>query len=114
MGVIKMTGKAGVGNDQENQTRAVRNRGENSQQPVLLEFYASWCPRCAMMEDVVEEFASENRGGIKVCQIDEADAVLLMEQYGIDRVPSFLAFIKGKVTGAVTGVVSREVLERLF
>jgi len=28
MGVIKMTGKAGVGNDQENQTRAVRNRGE--------------------------------------------------------------------------------------
>ena len=87
---------------------------KNSQQPVLLEFYASWCPRCAMMEDVVEEFASENRGGIKVCQIDEADAVLRMEQYGIDRVPSFLAFIKGKVTGALTGVVSREVLERLF
>ena len=55
-----------------------------------------------------------NRGGIKVCQIDEADAVLLMEQYGIDRVPSFLAFIKGKVTGALTGVVLREVLESWF
>ncbi len=86
----------------------------DSQQPVLLEFYASWCPRCAMMEDVVEEFASANRGKIKVCRIDEADAALLMDQYGIDRVPTFLAFSSGKLTGAVVGAVSREVLEKLF
>ncbi len=83
-------------------------------QPVLLEFYASWCPRCAMMDDVLEEFASANRGKIKVCRIDEADAALLMEEYGIDRVPSFLAFSGGRVTGAVVGVVSQEVLEKLF
>lgn len=86
----------------------------HSQQPVLLEFYASWCPRCAMMDDVLEEFASANNGKIKVCRIDEADAALLMEQYGVDRVPSFLAFSGGKVTGAVVGVVPREVLEKLF
>lgn len=83
-------------------------------QPVLLEFYAPWCPRCAMMEDVLEEFALSNRGKIKVCRIDEADAAMLMDQYGIDRVPSFLAFSGGRVTGAVVGVVSEKVLEKLF
>ena len=51
-----------------------------------------------MMDDVLEEFASANRGKIKVCRIDEADAALLMEEYGIDRVPSFLAFSGGRVT----------------
>ena len=75
-------------------------------QPVLLEFYASWCPRCAMMDDVLEEFASANRGKIKVCRIDEADAALLMEEYGIDRVPSFLAFSGGRVTAVKAGTAT--------
>lgn len=82
--------------------------------PVLLEFYASWCPRCAMMEDVLEQFASANSGRIKVCRIDEEDSALLMERYGVDRVPAFLAFSGGEVTGAVVGVVSADVLEKLF
>lgn len=86
----------------------------DSRLPVLLEFYASWCPRCAMMEDVLEQFASENSGTIKVCRIDEESVALLMEQYGVDRVPAFLAFSGGEVTGAVVGIVSKEVLTALF
>lgn len=87
---------------------------KKSRRPVLLEFYASWCPRCAMMDDVLEEFESVHRGRIKVCRINEADAALLMERYGIDRVPAFLAFSGGKVTGVTAGVVSKTVLEKLF
>ena len=55
-----------------------------------------------------------HRGRIKVCRINEADAALLMERYGIDRVPAFLAFSGGKVTGVTAGVVSKAVLEKLF
>ena len=87
---------------------------KNSRLPVLLEFYASWCPRCAMMEEVLEQFADAHRGSVKVCRADEEDSALLMENYGIDRVPSFLAFSGGEVTGAVVGVVSEDVLEQLF
>ena len=44
----------------------------------------------------------------------EGRAKELMESCGLDRVPTFLSFQKGKVTGAVTGVVRKKVLEGLF
>ena len=37
--------------------------------PVLVEFYASWCPKCAMMEDVLQEFSVAHRE-IKVCRVN--------------------------------------------
>ena len=86
----------------------------DSQQPVLLEFYASWCPRCAMMEDVLEQFAAEQSGRIKVYSMEEEQAAQLMDYYGVDRVPAFLAFYNGKVTGVIVGGTSKEALESMF
>lgn len=87
---------------------------EKAEMPVLLEIYAPWCPRCAMMEDVVEQFALEQNGRVKVCRIDEEEAEALMVRYGINRVPSFLAFYKGKLTGIIEGTVEKKILEELF
>ena len=80
---------------------------------VLVEFYASWCPRCAMMEDVLRQFAEEN-SNIKVCQADAVSESRLAERYGIERVPAFIAYENGKPVGAVVGVVPQKTLKKLF
>ena len=80
---------------------------------VLVEFYASWCPKCAMMEDVLKKF-SEDHPEIRVCQVNTGEEIRLSDQYGIEKVPSFIAFDSGKPIGAVVGVVPAEVLLELF
>ena len=91
-----------------------REEVEKASQPVLVEFYAPWCPKCAMMEDVVTQFAAENDGAVKVCRIDADKSGQLMGHFGLDRVPAFLSFWNGKVKAAVTGIVAEEVLKRMF
>lgn len=82
--------------------------------PVLVEFYALWCGKCAMMEDVVTEFAAEHKGRIKVCQIDSDRSENLAEKFGVEKVPTFVAFREGKPVRRMTGVVTENVLGKLF
>ena len=70
--------------------------------------------RTYMMEDVLEQFAAEQSGRIKVCSMEEEQAAQLMDYYGVDRVPAFLAFYNGKVTGVIVGGTSKEALESMF
>ena len=62
----------------------------------------------------MEKFAAENEGHIRVYRIDEKDALFLVKRYGVDRVPTFLAFHRGKMTGMATGMVSKDVLGDMF
>ena len=50
-----------------------------SETPVLVEFFAVWCGKCAMMEDVLDEIAKEYDGRVKVCQIE------VEESGGLDK-----------------------------
>lgn len=82
--------------------------------PVLVEFYAVWCGKCAMMEDVVTEFAVEHEGRIKVCQIDSDRSESLAEKFGVEKVPTFVSFWAGKPVRSTAGVVTGKALEKLF
>lgn len=81
---------------------------------VVIEFYASWCPKCAMMADLVEEFAQEQAGKTIVCRIDADRENEVAEQYGVEKVPLFVCFRNGKAEKAVSGIVSKKVLEELI
>ena len=85
-----------------------------SLQPVLVEFYASWCGKCAMMEDVVADFAAGHDGRIKVCQIDTDQNKNLAAEFGVKKVPTFVSFRAGSPVRTVEGVVTGKVLGRLF
>lgn len=82
--------------------------------PVLVEFYASWCGKCAMMEDVVAEFAEEHEGRIKVCQIDTDRSQKLAAEFGVKKVPTFVSFRAGRPVRTAEGVVAGKVLGKLF
>ena len=67
-----------------------------SETPVLVEFFAVWCGKCAMMEDVLDEIAKEYDGRVKVCQIEIEESAVLAAEFEVGIVPAFVVFRDGK------------------
>ena len=78
--------------------------------PVLVEFFAVWCGKCAMMADIVDELASEYAGRVKVCQIDIEECEILASEFDVEVVPTFVLFKGGRPVSAASGVLNKEVL----
>ncbi len=66
-----------------------------SETPVLVEFFAVWCGKCAMMEDVLDEIAKEYDGRVKVCQIEIEESAVLAAEFEVGIVPAFVVFRDG-------------------
>lgn len=86
----------------------------NSEIPVLVDFWASWCPSCKMVEPVIAELAVKLEGRIKVgkVNIDQNPGVGAM--FGISGVPTFILFKEGKVLKRETGARSKQQLLKMI
>ncbi|MFA5133546.1 MAG: thioredoxin [Patescibacteria group bacterium] len=80
-----------------------------SKEPVLVDFWASWCGPCKMMAPVVEELSGEMKG-IKIAKLNIEDEEQIANNFGIMSIPSFLIFKNGKVTDQASGVMPKEKL----
>lgn len=78
--------------------------------PVLVEFFADWCGKCAMMEDTVDLVDASCGGILKVCQIEIEESADLAEQFQVEIVPTFVIFRDGEPVSAASGVLNREVV----
>ncbi len=86
-----------------------------SNQPVLVDFWAEWCPPCKVIAPVIEEIATEFEGIARVGKVDVDENKSLAERYAIGSIPSFLFFRNGEVVDRVQGVVpKRELTQRLM
>ena len=75
----------------------------NSDRPVLLDFFASWCGPCRMVAPILDEIAEE-REDIKVCKVDIDDQPELASRYRIMSVPTLMVLKEGQVMGQSIGV----------
>lgn len=77
---------------------------------VLVDFYATWCPPCKMMNPVIQNLAQEYHGRVKVGRIDSDKAPNLSQKYQILSIPTFLFFRDGKLLDEATGAMPKEML----
>lgn len=74
----------------------------HSSDPVLLDFWATWCAPCRMLAPILEEVAEE-RPDVKVCKVNIDEAPELAQQYRIVSIPTMLVIRDGQVEGKLVG-----------
>ena len=82
--------------------------------PVLVDFWASWCPPCKMMEPVLVELAREYDGQIKIGKLNVDQNPKTGGKYQIKGVPTFILFNSGKPAQQKVGAQSKDQLKRMI
>ncbi len=85
----------------------------NSDQPVLVDFWATWCGPCRQLTPVIEQLANENSDA-KVGKLDVDAHQEIALKYGITNIPTLLVFKGGQIVERLQGVQPKAKLQQLL
>ncbi len=86
----------------------------DSQQPVLVDFWATWCAPCVAMKPALEELAAQYAGRAKVATLNVEDHQATPQAFGIRSVPNLVVFKGGRVVGQVAAALPKAKLQELL
>lgn len=84
-----------------------------SDKPVLVDFWATWCPPCRMQSPIVDELAEE-RTDIRVGKVNVDEQPELAEKFDVQNIPTLIIFKGGKAVKILVGLRSKEQLMAEF
>ena len=79
----------------------------DSTEPILVDFFATWCGPCQMLGPVLEKI-SNSRAEFDIAKIDIDEAQDLAIEYGIEVVPTMVIFKQGKPVETMSGLMNME------
>ena len=82
--------------------------------PVLLDFWAEWCPPCKLLSPVIDELSETYKGKIKIAKVDVDAAGELAQKFNITSIPTLLLFNNGEIVKNQVGALPKPSIEEMF
>lgn len=86
----------------------------NSDLPVLVDFWASWCGPCKKMSPIVDELADEMSNTVKIAKVNVEQNQDIAQEFGIMKIPTMVLFQDGEEIDAIIGGQSKSALKRFI